>query len=475
MARFEIGGAARAEHRPSANYTVPLILMVSLFFIIGFITVLNDVLIPSLKGLFALNRWQAMLVQFCFFIAYGLLSIPAGRLIQRTGYKNGLAISLGIIAVGLLLFVPASAVISYAFFLVALFVVATGLTVLQVTINPYLIALGPIETGAARLNLGGTLNSTATFIGPIIGAAFILPHGITDPVQKAAAVRGPYVALASVTVAIAVLLYFLHLPKLEIDSAGDDSKGDLRRFKHLLYGAGAIFSYVGAEVAIGSVLILYFVEDHLIRLEPGASAALTAEKAAAALVAYYWASAMVGRLIGSVAGHRIAAEKMLRFVTVAALILVGVAVSGVLLKPWMHMRVMVLNVDPFSISFEPVAFPVSLFCLVLVGLCNSVMWPCIFPLSIKGLGNQTSRGSGLLVSMVAGGALIPLFQGFLAQRKSIGFQYSFVVVFACYAYILLFAVKGYKTDATKDVVREGESHEADGSCVGDPLVGDVRM
>jgi MFS transporter, FHS family, L-fucose permease len=284
-------------------------------------------------------------------------------------------------------------------------------------------------------------------------------------VQKAHAVRGPYVVLALVTIAIAVLLRFLHLPKLE-DEVGRDEKveGSLRQFRHLLYGAGAIFSYVGAEVAIGSVLILYFVEDHLIRLEPGASATLTAEKAAAALVAYYWASAMVGRLIGSVAGQRIRAEKMLRFVTVAALLLVGIAISGVLLKPLMHMRVMVLNLDPFSISFEPVSFPVSLFCLVLVGLCNSVMWPCIFPLSIDGLGKHTSRGSGLLVSMVAGGALIPLFQGFLAQNRSIGFQYSFIVVFACYAYILLFAVHGYKAHAT---------HVATGAVENDP--GDVPL
>ena len=430
-----------------ANYTVPLALMVALFFMIGFITVLNDVLIPCLKGLFELNRWQAMLVQFCFFIAYGLLSIPAGHLVHRIGYKNGLMLSLAIVATGLMLFVPASSSISYGFFLFALFVVAAGLSVLQVTINPYIIALGPVRTGAARLNLGGTLNSTATFIGPIIGAAFILPHGITDPVLRAAAVRGPYVVLGLITVGVAVLLRFLRLPELEQESeSGDGERRDvpLSQFTHLWYGAGAIFSYVGAEVAIGSVLILYFVEDHLIRLDAGASASLTPEKAAAALVAYYWASAMIGRLIGSFAGHRVRAEAMLRFVTVAALLLVGIAISGVLLKTEMHMRVMVLNLDPFAISFQPVAFPVSLFCLVLVGLCNSVMWPCIFPLSIHGLGKQTSRGSGLLVSMVAGGALIPLLQGYLAQRPSIGFQYSFVVVFACYLYILMFAVKGYR-------------------------------
>ncbi len=429
------------------QYTIPLILMVSLFFIIGFITVLNDVLIPSLKGLFELNRWQAMLIQFCFFIAYGLMSIPAGRLLQRVGYKNGLAISLTIMACGLFLFVPASKAVSYGFFLFALFVVATGLTVLQVTINPYIIALGPEETGAARLNMGGTLNSTATFIGPIIGAAFILPHGITDPVEKAAAVQGPYVVLALVTVAIAALLYFLHLPKLssEVD-ASEKLSGSLFQFKHLMYGAGAIFFYVGAEVAIGSVLILYFIEDHLIKLGADANATLSPERAAAALVAYYWASAMIGRAIGSVLGQKIRAETMLKCAAIVAIILVGIAISGALLDNWMDMRVMVLNLDPFSVSFEPVSFPISLFCLVLVGLFNSVMWPCIFPLSIQGLGKYTSRGSGLLVSMVAGGALIPLIQGWLSDIPGIGFQYSFIIVLLCYVYILFFAVKGYRAD-----------------------------
>lgn len=427
------------------NYSVPLALMISLFFMIGFITVLNDVLIPSLKGLFELNRWQAMLVQFCFFIAYGVMSIPAGQLIQRIGYKKGLAVALATMATGLFLFVPASTIVSYEFFLFALFVVATGLTILQVAINPYIIALGPEATGAARLNMGGTANSTATFLGPIIGAAYILPHGISDPLEKAAAVKGPYLVLALVTVAIAVLLYFLKLPRLatEVDRS-ETLQGHAWQFKHLRWGAGAIFVYVGAEVAIGSVLILYFVEDHLIRLGSDAIASLSPEKAASSLVAYYWGSAMIGRFIGSIIGQRIAAEVMLRWAAAIALLLVALALSGVFLSTWLDMKVMVLNLDPFSISFEPISFPLSLFLLVLVGLFNSVMWPCIFPLALKNLGKHTSQGSGILVSMVAGGALIPLLQGYLAGLDGIGFQYSFAVVVACYLYILAFALRGYK-------------------------------
>ncbi len=438
--------ASYAESRSgSINYTLPLTLMISLFFMIGFITVLNDVLIPSLKGVFELSRAQSMLVQFCFFIAYGLMSIPAGHLIQRIGYKRGLAVSLATMATGLFLFVPASMLALYPFFLFALFVVATGLTVLQVAINPYIIALGPEQTGAARLNMGGTANSTATFIGPIIGAAYILPHGLTDPLEKAAAVKGPYLVLALITIGIAALLYFLKLPRLATElNANEKLAGNAWQFRHLRWGAGAIFFYVGAEVAIGSILILYFVEEQLIQLGSAAVAGLTIEKAASSLVAYYWGSAMIGRLIGAIVGQKIAAETMLRWVAGCALLLVGLAISGLLLDVWIDMRVMVLNLDPFALSFEPIRFPLSLALLVLVGLFNAVMWPCIFPLSLKGLGKHTSQGSGILVSMVAGGALIPLLQGWLSDFPGIGFQYSFVVVAACYAYILAFALKGYQ-------------------------------
>lgn len=435
----------------NGRYTVPLILMISLFFMIGFITVLNDILIPSLKGLFELTRVQAMLVQFCFFIAYGIMSIPAGSLVQRTGYKRGLALALATMATGLFLFVPASYLQSYAGFLFALFIVATGLTILQVAINPYIIALGTPETGAARLNMGGTANSFATFIGPLIGAAFILPHGLIDPVEKAAAVRGPYLALALLTVGIAVILYFLKLPRLATEvAAGEKVEGSAWSFRHLRFGAGAIFFYVGAEVAIGSTLILYFVEDHLIKLGEGAITTLTPEKAASSLVAYYWASAMIGRLTGSIVGQRVRAERMLQFVALIALTLVLTAVSGVFLNSWIDLKVMVLNLDPFTVSFEPISFPLSLGLLVLVGLFNSVMWPCIFPLSLKGLGKHTSRASGILVSMVAGGAIIPLIQGWLSDTPGIGFQYSYLVVAACYAYILFFACKGYMPQHNAD-------------------------
>jgi MFS transporter, FHS family, L-fucose permease len=442
-----IGGITSASknlNENKVNYTVPLTLMVSLFFMIGFITVLNDVLIPSLKGLFDLKPWQAMLIQFCFFGAYFIMSVPAGWIISKIGYKKGLTLALGVMGIGLFLFVPASIVISYGFFLFALFVVGLGLSILQVAINPYIIALGPEETGASRLNLGGALNSTATFIGPIIGAAYILPHGLNDPIEKASAVKGPYIVLALVTISIALLLYFIKLPKLSTESiSGEKVEGSAWNFKHLVYGAGAIFFYVGAEVAIGSVLILYLVEGNLIKLGDGAMQNLGLEKAASSLLAYYWSSAMIGRLIGSWLGQKIKAEVLLRIVTIVALALVAFSISGIFLNIWVNVPVIVLSPDPFSLSFQPIIVPVAAVLLVLVGLFNSVMWPCIFPLSLSGLGKHTSQGSGILVSMVVGGAIIPVVQGFLAGSKSIGYQYSFLIVLACYAYILFFAMKGY--------------------------------
>lgn len=434
------GGATKMNgnnYDPKTNYTAPLVLMISLYFMIGFITVMNDVLIPSLKGLFQFGpteTWKVMLIQFCFFIAYGIMSIPAGIIIKKIGYKKGLALALSIMGLGLLLFVPASMVISYGLFLFALFVVAIGLAILQVAINPYISALGAPETASSRMNLGGALNSFATFIGPIIGAAFILVEGLKDPVAKAEAVRGPYILLALLTFTIAAILYFVNLPKISSQEAETGETESIFKFKHLLYGSGAIFFYVGAEVAIGSLLILYLKNDFGVD-----------ERMASGLVAYYWGSSMIGRLIGSALGQKIKSETMLTAVTVVALVLVACSMTTVFSEIKMNVPVMVMKTDNgVYFNFPLVNVPVAAFLLVVVGLFNSVMWPCIFPLGISKLGTATSNGSGLMVTMVAGGAFIPLFQGILADK--IGYQYSFAVCLFCYAYILFFAVKGYKTD-----------------------------
>ena len=437
------------------NYGFAFSIMVSLFFMIGFITVLNDVLIPSLKEVFELKAWQAMLIQFCFFTAYLVMSIPAGKLIEKVGYKKGLAIALGVMGTGLLLFIPASMTLMYGFFLFALFVVASGITILQVAINPYIIALGPEETGASRLNLGGALNSTATFVGPILGGAFILkefhlsdfPSLADMNMAKAEAVQGPYLILALVTIAIAGILFMTRLPKLSSEKAiGEEVEGSAWDYKHLIYGSGAIFFYVGAEVAIGSLLVLYLAQDEMGNIP---------EKLASSLLAYYWGSAMIGRFIGSAVGQKIKANVLLSIVSVIALGLIILSMLGFTLTTWVSVPVM--NILPETggiMDFSPVKVPLSAVLLVLVGLFNSVMWPAIFPLGIAKLKKHTSQGSGIMVMMVFGGAVIPLLQGFVAD--AIGYRFSFIICLFCYAYILWFALKGYKAGKISTMIDSEE-------------------
>ncbi len=469
MASFGAGESGiKTSLDPNKNYTVPLTLMVSLFFMIGFITVMNDVLIPSLKNLFKLEEWQAMLVQSCFFLAYFVMSIPASLLIENVGYKKGLAISLAIMGLGLFMFVPASYLISYPFFLSALFVVGSGLTILQVAINPYIVALGPEETGSARLNFGGALNSFATFIGPIIGGAFVLKHDLPDDIAKAAAVRGPYIILALVTVGIATILYFLNLPKIESDTEGTEKPSffEVLNFKHLVLGAGGIFFYVGAEVAIGSILILYLENENLITVDrallPLEIQNISITKLASSLLAYYWGSAMIGRLIGSAVAQYIKTEILLRIVVIVSLVLVGIGMLGLFDNVPFNMTIMVLHMEhSFNITFPEIQIPLSVFALILVGLFNSVMWPCIFPLSLKGLGKFTSLGSGLLVMMVVGGAVIPLLQGVLV--KYVGYKLSFGLVAFCYAYLLYFAMSGCKPKFKNKPIQESDTKTSSSS------------
>ncbi|GAA4831380.1 sugar MFS transporter [Algivirga pacifica] len=440
----EVGKTTTSEPGEKKNYMVPLALMSTLFFMIGFITVLNDVLIPSLKGVFTLNTWQAMLIQFCFFSAYGVMSIPSGKIINAIGYKKGLALALGIIGVGLLLFIPASMFVQYWLFLTALFIIGSGLALLQVAINPYIIALGPAETGASRLNLGGALNSTATFLGPILGGAFILKEFKAEDFEtvqalvqaKADAVQGPYLILALITIAIGAVLYFIKLPKIDSEVAeGEEVNDKLTNHRNLIFGAGAIFFYVGVEVAIGSLLILYLATTEMGGIE---------EKHASSLLAYYWGSAMIGRFIGSAITQKISPEILLRVVTAGALLMVALSFTGFAMNNWVDVLVMIFDYsEGVSLHFEDVHIPYAGLFLVLCGLFNSVMWPSIFPLGIKGLGKLTSLGSGVMVAMVAGGAFIPLFQGML--EESIGFKWSFLLPLFCYAYLFFFAVEGYKT------------------------------
>jgi FHS family L-fucose permease-like MFS transporter len=393
---------------PQKSYAGPLILMVSLYFGIGFITALNDILIPHFRDLFHLNNVTALLVQFCFFGAYFVMSLPSGWIVGKIGYKRGIIAALSVMGLGLLLFLPASIVILYPLFLFALFVVGSGLALLQVAINPYVGALGPPETAASRLNLAGFLNSSATTIAPKIGAAFIFIASGATTAQLARSVRMPYLVLAFCAFAMATLVAFVHLPDvIEQSNVSSRANGSAWRFNHLRLGALAIFFYVGAEVAIGSILINFLGQSSMGALS---------HSAAATYVSLYWGGTGIGRLIGFFALQRIRAHRALAFVSLIAslLVITTLATHG-------H---------------------VAMWAIVSCGLFNSIMWPCIFPLSLEGLGQFTSQGSGILVTMVVGGAVIPEFQGFLADR--FGYQPSFAIVLLCYIYILFFALRGHR-------------------------------
>jgi FHS family L-fucose permease-like MFS transporter len=389
------------------NYTVPLVAMVSLFFLFGFVTSMNDILIPHMKALFDLQNWQAMLVQFCFFGAYFLMATPAGWILAQTGNQKGIILSLGIVAVGLLGFIPASMLISYPLFLLSLFVIGSGITILQVAANPYLSMLGNIDTAATRINLAGGLNSLATTTAPIVAAYFIFIDENASVIEKADATRIPYVGVALFVIVLAFVFSRINLPEVIEKTTERVRFVELFQFPTLLKGAGAIFAYVGAEVAIGSILIGY-----LSLPENGSFS----EKEAATFVSYYWGSMMVGRLAGFVLLSQVRNDLMLRATTTLAIIALAVAffTHGI----------------------------ISVGALVALGLFHSVMWSCIFPISIQGLGKYTHAGSGLLIMMIVGGAIIPVLQGFLIDN--VGYKISFMTEFICYAWILWLAISAKK-------------------------------
>ena len=390
--------------------------MTTVFFMWGFITCLNDILIPHLKGSFNLNYTQAMLIQFCFFGAYFICSIPAGKILHRVGYKKGVMIGLCISGVGALMFYPAAEFARYGIFLAALFVLAAGITLLQVAANPYVVALGPEDTAASRLNLAQAFNSLGTTVAPIIGGALIF-SGIeaATAASDAKSVQGPYLALAGALFGIAVILAFLKLPSLKEEAEEVDGNparlSEAFAHKNLFFGVLAIFLYVGGEVAIGSFLVNFLGEPDVAGLS---------ESSAAQYVALYWGGAMVGRFIGSALMTKIKPGLLLGIHGALAVLLVLVAVTG--------------------------TGALAMWTILAVGLFNSIMFPTIFSLALHGLGRVTSAGSAALCLAIVGGALVPLLQGVIADLASL--RVAFVVPMLCYAYICWYGLRGSKPAAS---------------------------
>ena len=420
--------------------------LTSLFFMGGFITVLVDALIPRLKEVFELTFLQAGLVQFAWFAAYGLLSIPGGNLIARMGYQRAIFVGLATAGLGCLLFYPAAATRMYPLFLLALFVVAGGLTIMQVAVNPYISVLGPEESASARLNLAQAFNSFGTTLAPVVAASFLLGDQILsgDAIRglneadrlayyasEASAVQGPFVLLALAFFALAGVVGAITLPKiLEEDSETKTTYGQVLQNRKLLFGALGIFVYVGAEVALGSYMVNYglsldIVEEVKISgvLSSMAGIAafvkgvdvsgLDAKGLLGALLTFYWGGAMLGRFAGSALMHSIKPSTILAVAALLALSFIGlsIATTGV----------------------------TALLLMLAVGFCNSIMFPTIFTLAIEDLGEAKPQGSGVLCTAIVGGAFIPPAVGALVD--SAGFAVAFVLPMVCYLYIAWYSGK----------------------------------
>jgi FHS family L-fucose permease-like MFS transporter len=406
----------------SEKYPAALAMVTVLFFFWGFVTVLNDILVPHLKSVFNLNYTKIMLIQFAFFLAYFIFSIPASKVVDAIGYKRTMVVGLITMALGAFLFLPAASALSYPLFLGALMVLAAGMTALQVAANAYVAVLGPPETASSRLNLAQAFNSLGTTVGPYVGGFFILGTVVENKdaianmsaaalhamrLQQAGTVKLPYMVIGVALLAFAVLIGLFKLPAIPGVERHADGRhdGSMWKYRHLILGCVAIFVYVGAEVSIGSFLINYFKEPDIGNLP---------EIIGAKFVAYYWGGAMLGRFVGSAILQKVKTGIVLGIAAffACALVLTSMLSTG-------H---------------------VAMWSIILVGFFNSIMFPSIFTLGIAQLGPRTGDGSGLLIMSIVGGAILPVAQGAIADR--IGIHHAFLLPVLCYLYIAFYGLRG---------------------------------
>lgn len=432
------------------NYTVPFIALISLFFMWGFMTVIVDAFVPRLKEVFELTQLQANMVQFAWFTAYGLISIPAGLLISKIDYKKGIITGLAICGIGCMLFIPAASTRIFMFFLLALFTLAGGITILQVAANPFVSALGPERTASSRLNFAQTFNSLGTFLAPMFAVAFLLSDDIktSDEIAslgttakesyyaaEAGAVQGPFLYISIFFLVMAALFLFIKLPKILSDDAGSKSSYmDFVNYKNLWLGMIGIFVYVGAEVAIGTNLISYFLSMDMDTVVPQNSfmnsiasfisrtfngtdiSQIDAKGVVGAFVIFYWGGAMIGRFIGTFLTRAFQPGRVLAGFTAGAIIL------------------LLITMNTTGI--------ISMWTALAIGLFNSIMFPTIFTLAIDGLGDFKAKASGLLCTSIVGGAFIPPFFGFLSD--SVGWKIAFVLPILCYGFIMFYGLTARK-------------------------------
>jgi FHS family L-fucose permease-like MFS transporter len=411
------------------DYSRPLAVVTSLFFMWGFLTCLNDILVPHLKSIFDLSYAGAMLIQFAFFSAYFLFSIPWSKVVNRLGYQRTMVVGLLTMAFGAFLFMPAASAASYPLFLAALITLAAGITGLQVAANPYVVVLGKAETAPSRLDLTQAFNSLGTTIAPKIGGLLILsaaplaieqlrqlaPQALHEyRVEQAASVKLPYTVICAALLLLAVLIGTFKLPQIgtAASHAGEKVNDSIWKHPSLVLGAIGIFAYVGAEVSIGSFLVNYFGLPEIAGLSP---------KAAAGFVSFYWGGSMIGRFLGAGLLRRIKAGYLLALCATAAAALVAASMA--------------------------LGGHIAMWSLLAVGFFNSIMFPTIFSLGVAELGPLTGSGSGLLNMAIVGGAILPVIQGVIADH--VGIHHAFIIPVVCYLYILFYGLSGSKPNSAR--------------------------
>jgi len=499
----EAVGTAEGTGQQTRGYAGALGIVTTLFFMWGFLTCLNDILVPHLKSIFDLNYADVMLVQFAFFGSYFIFSIPSAKLIDLIGYQRSMVVGLLTMGLGTFLFVPAASVPAFPFFLGALIVLAAGITCLQVAANPYVTVLGKPETASSRLNLTQAFNSLGTFLAPFFGGVLILSAApktadeiralAPDALQayrlhEAATVKTPYVGLGIALVVLAIAIGISKLPKIEHaqHKVGEKVNDSVWKHPNLVFGVIAIFVYVGGEVSIGSFLVNYFHEPNIAGL---------AERVGASFVSFYWGGAMLGRFIGS---NFLGGAKAKHMWIVSALsillvllsypignrlpvgyepgvpnltwlgwllfagrplfVLVAIATAAIAMlaslsggKVTAHtgtlLGICALSTSVLVAISMLASGHVAMWSIILVGFFNSIMFPSIFTLGVAELGPLTGDGSGLLIMAIVGGAIIPLTQGWIADK--IGIHHAFFLPVLCYLYILFFALSGSKPNSER--------------------------
>jgi FHS family L-fucose permease-like MFS transporter len=407
---------------PAQSNNFAMAVAATVFFLFGFATSLNGVLQPHLKSIFNLNYGQATLVQSAWFVAYLVFSMPAAALMAKIGYQKAMVLGLGVMGFGALLFYPAAGTLSYGVFLAAIFVLAAGVTMLQVAANPFVTLLGPQSGASSRLNLAQAFNSVGQMLAPYLGGLLFLSAvaitGVMDDAHRitaANAVKPPYLAMAGVLLVLALVLSQLKLTlPAELHSGGPSEGDSVWKHPHLVLGAIAIFLYVGAEICISSLFVNYLSQPDIGNMAP---------KAAAGYLSLLWVGMIVGRLLGTVLMRKIPGGKVLGWAAAFSLVLTVITIMS--------------------------TGTVAVWSIVLLGLGESVMFPTIFALAVSQLGTLTAKGSGMMNVAIVGGAVMPPIQGMLAD--AIGLHVSYIVPGLCYLFVLYYGFIGSKIRATEGI------------------------